>query len=104
MVKPRTVTTPQKSSIMEEIEESWRRMALTEGEQEIIEVEDDLQTEDGSMWSARPFNQQAMLGLMRSLWKPLKGVDIDILSENRVLFTFYSRADRSSNGEMPMEI
>lgn len=30
---------------------------------------------------------------MKTFWKPLKGVDMDVLSDNRFLFTFYSRTD-----------
>lgn len=86
---------------MEELEDSWEKMAFTEGEQEVIDIGDDLETGDeqnkyllvGSMWSARPFNHQAMMGMMNMLWKPLKGVDMDIPCDNRFLFTFHNRAD-----------
>lgn len=76
-------------------------MALTEGEQEIVEIEDELETRKtqstyllvGSLWSVRPFNHQVMMGMMKTLWRPLKGVDMKVLSDNRFLFTFHNRAD-----------
>lgn len=76
-------------------------MALTEAEQEVMEIEDELETgEDqstyllvGSLWSVRPFNHQAMLGMMRTLGRPLKGVDMAVIGDNRFLFTFYNRPD-----------
>lgn len=66
---------------MEDLEESWNRMALTEGEQEVVEVEDYWETEEehtkyclvGSLWTVKPFNHQAMMETMKTLWKPLKG-------------------------------
>lgn len=34
-----------------------------------------------------------MMGMMKNLWKPQKVVDMDVISDNKFLFTFYSRAD-----------
>lgn len=85
---------------MEELENSWNKLAPTKGEQEIVEIEDcEIEVEQdkyclaGSLSSTRPFNHQAMMGTMKTLWKPLKGVDTDVISDNKFLFTFYNRAD-----------
>lgn len=86
---------------MEELEDSWRRLALTEQEEEVVEIdaadestdEEDRYTLVGSLWSDCPFNNQAMLGLMKSLWRPRKGMDTDVLSDNRFLFTLYWKGD-----------
>lgn len=86
---------------MEELESSWNKLALTENEQETVEIDEEETEEDpnrfcliGSLWSIRPFNHRAMLETMKTLWKPLKGVDMDIISDNRFLFTFYNRIDK----------
>lgn len=86
---------------MEELEDSWKRLALIEQEQEVVEIDvDDAQIDGedkyvlvGSLWTDRPFNNQAMIGLMKTLWRPRKGMEIDILSYNKFMFTFYWKGD-----------
>lgn len=88
-------------SIMDELEDSWRRLALTEQEKDVVEVDTGEENEEeegkyllvGSLWSVRPFNNQAMLGLMKSLWRPRKGMDTDVIGDNRFLFTLYWKGD-----------
>lgn len=50
--------------MMDELEYSWKRLALTEQEQDVVEIDGDEGNEGesgkyflvGSLWSTRPFN------------------------------------------------
>lgn len=83
--------------MMDELENSWRKLALIEQEQDVVEIDEigeNLGADGkyflvGSLWTTRMFNNQAMLGPMKSLWRPRKGMNADILSDKRFLFTFY---------------
>lgn len=86
---------------MNELEETWRKLALTEQEQDVVEIEPEdtnLEEEDkfflvGTLWSNRTFNNQALISLMKTLWRPRKGIDVDVISDNRFLFTLYAKGD-----------
>ncbi|XVE62492.1 hypothetical protein DITRI_Ditri06bG0122100 [Diplodiscus trichospermus] len=87
----------------EELKGVWRMLTLTEEERDQVDI-DGLRAEDGitekKPWlvgrliTRRPFNKEAMLGMMRAIWRISKEAEVNILDENLFLFKFANKKDR----------
>lgn len=85
---------PQFDLSMDELQQSWDRLTLTESENEVVEdVEEIDETKIpgkyfllGRLLSIRPFNSQALINTLTKIWKPAKELTVDVIDNNCFLF------------------
>ncbi|XP_038710923.1 uncharacterized protein LOC120005387 [Tripterygium wilfordii] len=86
----------------EELEKRWSRLSLTTDEsREVVVPNSQIGDQHsrvrfsllGRLLSSRSFNQEALFNTMRTIWKPVKGLEISIVGENLFLFRFFAKGD-----------
>ncbi|XVF69937.1 hypothetical protein PTKIN_Ptkin11bG0121000 [Pterospermum kingtungense] len=86
----------------EELEDLWKNLKLTEEENDGIEPSEGNCSSDRSdeqMWlvgklhTKRSFNKDALMGMLKQIWKLIKPVDIVCLEENFFLLKFSLAAE-----------
>lgn len=86
---------------------AWSKFGLTNEEKTMVYVEEEIDDLDdrtkffliGSLWYIRPFNNTAMINMMKTLRRPVEGVRCKIMGDNKFLFTLYCRVDVDSTQE-----
>ena len=82
----------------EGLEDVWSRLSLTDIEAKIIEFDKEVPTEKkdeialsllGKLWIDYSFNPRVMKNVLRSVWKPSKGLVVRDLEDNLFVFPFF---------------
>lgn len=90
---------------MEELVLVWSKFGLTDAEKTMIYIDEEVETPKdernkyylvGSLWSIRPFSNNASINTMKTLWRPVEGMRSEIVEDNKFLFTLYCGADIDS--------
>ena len=86
----------------EDLADEWKRLSLTEAEDEILEFEpeqgEEVQPQAtlcliGKLHTSNTFNPEALKQTMRNVWKPSHGLVITDLDHNLFAFQFFSTED-----------
>jgi len=86
-----------------ELQDAWQRLSLTEEEETVVICEDDTPSERaeqvalcllGKLHTVNTFNIGAMKTVLKTVWKPTKGVIIKELDWNLFVFQFFAKADK----------
>ena len=87
----------------QDLQEAWKRLKLTEEEDTAVLCEDEDSNDRaeqvalcllGKLHTANSFNIGAMKTVMKTVWKPAKGVLIKELDWNLFIFQFFDMADK----------